>query len=173
MTRSVPASTRLELEREASGEALLLFVDITHPELGNETIRLVSDGVDYELDGNLYTRGGFDLQLLTDSDQPPSAKFTFSNVDRSATNMLADVDGPAEVRMRAISTEYFNTREDPRVVLDGVTVVAAYDAQRLYLTDITMDDVACAGTLRGYDYRQESWPSKIATEALCPGLFVI
>lgn len=173
MSRSVPASSREALEQESSGDVLLLFVEITHPELGEETIRIVSDGEDYVLDGKTYKAGGFTIDPLTDSDQPPSAKFSFSNVDRSATNMLADIIGPAEVRMRVISSEYFNTREVPRIVLDGVTVTPSYDAKRLFLTDITVDAVACNGTLRGYDYRQESWPSKIATESLCPGLFVM
>lgn len=173
MTRSVPATTRLELENEATGEALLLFVDITHPELGHETIRVVSDGVDYVLGGETYQAGGFEVETLTDSDQPPSARFFFANVDRSATNMLADVVGPAQVRVRIVSTEYFTKAGEPREPLAGVTVEPAYDAQHLYLTDITVDAVACSGTLRGYDYRQESWPARIATEALCPGLFVI
>jgi len=46
MARQISASLRKELEDQETGDAILVFITITHPDL-DEAIRVVSDTVDY------------------------------------------------------------------------------------------------------------------------------
>jgi hypothetical protein len=169
--RVIPLITREALERSSSGDALLIFVTVTHPDMP-DVIRLVTDGADYLRDGKTWHKSWFELDLLTDDETPPQARFRFPNVDRAAITMLAAVSNPAKVSFEVISAAWFDLTVEPRVVKPAVTVEAAYDARHLFLTDITADAVQVEGTLRSWDYRQESWPDMRATEALLPGVYV-
>lgn len=169
--RTIPVLNRKVLEQSSAGEAFLAFVTITHPQV-SYTIRLVLDGADYEIGGNTWHKSFFELELITDTEQPPSAKFRFPNVDRAAITMLQAVANPPRVAFDLISTAYFDLTAEPRTVKPDTTVEYLYRARGLFLTDITADSVQVEGTLRGHDYRQESWPDKRVTQTLLPGAFV-
>lgn len=171
MARVIPVIARQALEQSSSKDAVLVFVTITHPEMV-DIIRLVIDGVDYLIDDVTWHRSFFELDLLTDEDTPPQARFRFPNVNRVAINMLSRVATPARVQFDLISSAYFDLTADPRTVLPGMTPELIYSAKALFLVDITADEVQVEGTLRSWDIRVESWPDKRATEALTPGAFM-
>jgi len=168
--RVVPIVTRESLERSSSGDAMLIFVAVTHPDLP-DVIRLVTDGADY-MRAALWHKSWFELDLLADDERPPVARFRFPNVDRAAITMLARVSNPARVSFEVISSAWFDITAEPRTVKPGLTVEPAYEARHLYLTDISADQVQVEGTLRSWDYRQEAWPGLRATESLLPGVYV-
>ena len=168
--RAIPVSVRELLEQSHSDDALLFFVTITHPELTGD-IRLVIDGADYVIGGNTWHKSNFDLQLLNDSEGPPQATFRFPNVDRSATMMLRNVNGPARVIFDIYPASYFDLSADPRTVKNGVTLTSVYTAQELFLVNVAISSTEVSGNLKSWDYRQENWPDVLATETLLPGVW--
>lgn len=174
--RTIPVIARREHEKSSSPNADLIFVRITHPDT-TDVIRLVVDGVDYVMDdgaeiGATWHRGGFELDLLTDTEEPPKAEFRFPNVDWSAMGMLAKVNTPARVTFSVVTSAYFDLTKDPRTVKPGLTVEPSYRAAGLDLRDIAVDDVSVTGTLMSRDMRQEVWPNMRATKARLPGTHV-
>lgn len=170
MSRAISILSRRAFEAPQSEDAELFFVTVTHPEM-TDIVRLVVDGVDYVIDGETFHKSAFDLDLLTDSDKPPSAQFRFPNVDRTAVAKLRRVNGPCRVRFDVYSSAYFDLSVEPRVVKAGLILQAIYSAKSLFWTEITAADVMVEGRLRSWDYRQESWPNMRATKALLPGVY--
>lgn len=171
MARTVPVIAQRAHEKSSSPDADLVFVTITHPEMA-DTIRLVIDGADYVMDGATWSRSYFELDLVTDTEEPPRAQFSFPNVDRAAMNMLSRVNGPARVEFRIVSSAYFDLTVEPRTVKPGYTVENTYQAQCLDLRDVTADDATVSGTLASRDLRQEVYPNKRVTKALLPGAYM-
>lgn len=159
------------LEASNAAGLLLIFVTITHPETP-EVIRLVLDGEDFELDGELYHKSWFEMTLLPDTDQPPSASVKFPNVDRQKTNLIRNVVGAPRVAFDLYSSRFFDLTAKPRVVKPAAVPVAMYSAKSLYLTNVrvTMNDFSA--TLRSWDYRQEQWPEMRATHDRLPALYL-
>lgn len=168
--REIPILSQKLLEQSQSEHDELIFVAVTHPDLEG-TIRLVLDGADYLYEGGTWAKSAFELTMLTDGDQPPRAKFRFPNVDRVAINRFRRVAGPARVSFQVVTSAYFDLAVEPRTVKPGLTVEPAYRASALFLTEIAADDVMVEGTLRSWDYRQESWPDRRTTQALTPGVY--
>jgi len=136
-------------------------------------VRLVTDGADYVIDGDTYSRSWFELGMVTDSDQAPVAKFKFENINRKVMNMLAEVDGPAKVQFDVIPSSFFDLSTDPRTVLPTKTVTPIISAKSLYLINVNVDALSVSGTLRSKDYSQEAWPNIRATKELFPGVWEI
>lgn len=176
--RVIPVVSRRLLEQSSSSEPILVFVIITHPDI-SQPIRLVIDGDDYVINGDTFHKSYFELDLLTDGESPPQARFRFPNVDREAISRLRRVSSPCRVEFAILASSYFDLTASPRVVGDGLTVTweraptgsLMYRASSLWLTEVTADDVQVEGTLRSWDYRQESWPDKRVTQALLPGVY--
>jgi hypothetical protein len=171
MARSIPIASRRQFEDVSSDDACLLFVKISHHDLV-DPIRLVLDNADFVMDGETWNRSYFELELLTDDDKPPKAQFRFPNVDRQPINMLANVVDAPTVEFQLIPASYFDLTVEPRTVLPDVTVEPVYSAAALFLNDTSTTDVDVSGSLRGYDLRQESWPSLRATQDRLPGVFM-
>jgi len=171
MARSIPLITRQSLEDYCSAEALAFFVEIGHEDV-DESVRLVTDAVDYVMDGETWHKSWFEITLLTDTDKPPETKFSFPNVDRSKTMQMEGLNGPVTVNFWVISTAYFDRTADPRTVLAGETVVAAYQALHINLVNVRVTGASVQGTLRGLDIRSEIWPGLWVTQALFPGVYL-
>jgi hypothetical protein len=170
MPRSVPVIVRGELEQPSSGDRLIWFATITHPHV-NDPIRIVNDGADFVRDGVTWRKSGFQVNIVSDTDQPPRAEFAFPNVDREAVFKFRHVSGPPEVTLEWISSAYFDISVDPRVVKAGETVAAALTIAGVFLRGVTITAETCSGTLMRMDPSTEMWPNKIATEELLPGLY--
>lgn len=174
--RTIPVIARREHEKSSSPSADLIFVKITHPDT-TDVIRLVLDGVDYVMDDGIepdatWHKAGFELDLLTDTEEPPKAEFRFANVDWTAMGLLAKVSTPARVTFFVVTSAYFDLTKEPRTVKPGLTVEVTYRAAALDLRDITIDDASVTGTLMSRDLRQEVWPNMRATKRRLPGVHV-
>lgn len=177
--RVIPIIAQRAAERSSSGNPVLIFVTVSHPTI-ETPIRLVVDGADYEVNGVTFHRSFFELDLLTDTESPPRARFRFPNVDREAITRLRMVSGPCRVEFALLPASYFDLTADPRVVKSGLTVTWArakdggsliYKASALFLTEVTANQAQVEGTLRSWDYRQEQWPGKRSNQALLPGVY--
>lgn len=167
--RAIPLVTARALEGQSSGDPLILFVTVAHEKL-DAPIRLVLDESDYLRGGALYHRSAFELALLTDEDSPPVTRFTFPAIDRQALTRLAGVTEPATVSFEVLAASAFDLSKEPREERPGATAI--YSASNLFLTDVSVDAMACEGTLRSWDYRQEAWPNVRATMAIAPGAWL-
>ena len=170
MTRAIPIIARRELEKSGTSTLFLIMVTVTHPNI-TDVITLVLDDADYVYNGMTYYRSAFDLVLLSDTDEPPRARFGFPNVDRASVNRLREVVDPPRVKFEIVPSNYFDLNVEPRVAKAGVTPTAIYTAKSLFLTDIKTDSVRVEGTLRSWDYRQEQWPDKRVTKPLLPAIY--
>ena len=177
--RYTPLLNRETFELDASPHAVLAFITVTHPQMA-ETIRLVLDGVDYLVEGNLYKGTWLELGLLSDSDKPPQFTFRFPNVDRRSMNLLRSVISPPRLTLELTTSAYFDRSLDPRELRTDITTewsnnppngVLSYRARGLFITDTTSSSQEVEGTCRSWDYRQEEWPSLRAKESLLPGSY--
>lgn len=171
MSRVIPILSQKLMEASSSGDAILAFVTITHPNTP-DIVRLVVDAADFMIAGQTFYASYFELNLLTDTEAPPSAEFSFPNVDRRAITLMRLVNSPPRVQFDLYSSEYFNLENDPRDVKDGLTLEPVYSAKSLYLTRMKATPSTVSGTLRSWDYRQETWPDKRVSQALLPGAYV-
>lgn len=171
MVRSVPAEVLRELNRQESAELLLVFLDITHPEL-SDVVRVVSDPRDFMLDGNLYIGFRFDIRLLTDNESAPFAQLTIQNVDKRIPTALLDVNQPSRINIDVIAGSEFNLDESPCTESNGSgTAERVYRAPQLYLTEVEADAMQITARIVSWDYTQELWPGMMATKDRFPGLF--
>lgn len=166
--RSVPASVQASLENPESPDALIWFLTIEHPSLG-DPIRLVSDVFDYVVDGATYIGLPFDARPLNDSDQPPAAQLVVPNIDRRIGAALERVTDRAVVAAVARSTADFDLTVNPRTATGTPGTVYAFS--NFELSDVQCNAMALTGTVRLIDYAQEPWPWVSATADRFPGLF--
>lgn len=169
MTREISASLRQALELQESEEALIVFLTITHPSI-DPPIRVCSDTVDYVWDGETYIGFPFDCELLSDNDEPPTAKLSIQNVDRKIGEAVRLLDSAPRLRIDVLAASWFNESADPRVAL-GDTPVADYTADKLFLTNIEADALAVKADIVSWNYTQEVWPGIRATQDRLPGIF--
>ena len=168
MSRSLPQSVAVDLERSSAPDALIWFLTIRHGNL-RDPIRVVSDVFDYLVDGDLYTGILFDAQPLTDTDQAPAAQLRVPNVDRRIGQALQDATGRATVEAVARTTADFDLSLDPREPVG--TPATIYSFAHFDLVDVEVNAAEITGRLMLADYTQEPWPATRATADRCPGLF--
>lgn len=168
--RSISASLRRELDSQESGEALLVFMTITNPDV-NDIIRVVSDSVDYLWNGERYIGFWFDASLLSDDDAPPQAQIKVQNVDAKIGLALQAVTRPCRVQIDVVAASQFDQTVVPRVEIEAPAIVE-YSAKHLYLTNVDVNVMEVMGTLSSWNYSQRSWPGIRATKSRCPALFI-
>lgn len=166
--RNIPATVRAQIEREENDNALLVFIDIKHPDL-NEPIRVVGDPENFVLGGALYIGFDFRIELLSDNDTPPVARLSIQNVDRRIADTLLRTVNPPRIELQIVAASEFDVTVIPRTELG--TAQRVYRAQHLYLTDVSGDKLQVSGTLRSFDYTQKTWPALRATKARYPRLY--
>ena len=168
MPRSLTAPFRYSLERQETGEALIVFVTITHPDLP-AAIRVANDAVDYVCNGDTYIGFPFDISLISDGDKPPSARLTVQNVDRRLGEAVRDLASPPRLRIDLLAASDFDETADPRVPAAGEPS-AEYTAASLFLSNVR-GDAFLDGEITGWNYLQEVWPGIRATQNRLPGLY--
>lgn len=169
MTRVVPAGVRREIDRSESEDFFLVFLTIEHEELP-EPIRIVSDPVDFNLDGDLFTGFVFSVRPLTDSEGAPYAELAVQNVDQRIGGVLLNIQNPPRLKMEIVSGTEFDLSVEPRTTLSA-PAARTYVAEELYLVNVSIDTLQVKGRLRSWDYSQELWPGIMATQDRLPGLF--
>ena len=172
MPRNVTVSFRKEAEASFSDEVDLCFLTISHPTLA-DPIRVVWDTKDFVYGGNTFTGFPFDLQIMSDDENPPKAQLTIQNVDSRIGESIRNLSTPPRLKIELLSSLDFVTTVDPRVEQGGgspgATVV--YSADRLFLTNVRVDFLTVTGDIVGWDYLQRVWPGKRAMQSTLPGLF--
>lgn len=166
--RSIPSGVQREIERAYSSDHVLIFLRLSSPQL-DSTVDVVSDPKNHVYDGDTYVGFEFNITLLTDDDQPPTAQLQIQNVDRIIGETLRKVTEPIRAAITVIAGSEFNNSVDPRVELGTSAVM--YSATDLYLVDVEVTALTVTGSLRLWDYSQEQWPSLMSTEDRLPGLF--
>ena len=132
-------------------------------------IRVVNDPKDHTYGGETYTGFMFDIEILSDTDQPPRAQVSVQNVDRQIGEALRQTTDPIRCTITICPGSEFDQTVDPRTEIGTAAVV--YQATDLYLVDVEVDAMYVRGVLMLWDYSQEQWPSVMATQDRMPGLF--
>lgn len=166
--RVIDADVRAGLEAPETPDALLAFLTITHPGL-SDPIRVVSDVMDYEVDGLTFIGMPFDYQLLSDTEAAPQTQIRMQNVDRRIGLALRQIKERAKLRLDIRSSADFDLSQDPRV--ETATGAPIYAFDQYELVDISVDAAEITGRVMLRDYAQETWPGLRATQSRCPALF--
>lgn len=169
MARAIPLSLRRELERQETGEAALGFLEISHSSLA-ETIRVVSDGVDYVWRGETWIGFPYDMRMLTDTDEPPRAQLAVQDVDPRIGTSLRGLRGPARLKLDFVAASWFDQTVSPRVAIDDEPE-PFLTMDKLFLINVEGDGLQLSGDIVSWDYLQEIWPGVRAVQNLLPGLF--
>jgi len=169
MSRDIPDSIAADLRSQASPHALLGFLTITHRNL-SAPIRVVSDAIDYVVDGETFIGCPFEFQLLTDDEQHPTTQLRVQNVDRRIGEAIRTVTDRAVVQLEARSTADFDLSVIPRVEA-GTGSSVLYGFRHFDLVDVTVTPIEVTGTLMLRDYTQEPYPGLRATQTRCPALY--
>lgn len=168
MSRSDAIAQRMVLEAEQSPHALLAFLTITHPGL-DQPIRVVSDVMDYQVDGLLWSGRPFGHRLLSDGEGTARTQLVIQNVDRRIGATLRRATDRAKLRLEIRSSADFDLSVDPR--LEVVSNPPIYSFLDLYLINVQADALQIVGDVQGADYSAEPFPGIRATQDRFPGHF--
>lgn len=168
MPRNVTASFRRSAEANFADEVDLIFLTISHPTLATP-IRVVWDTVDYVKGSQTYTGFPFDISILSDDEQPPTAQLQIQNVDPRIGDTIQSLLTPPRLLIELAQSSDFNLAVTPRTEVGTATIV--YSADKLYLINVSVDVLNITGQIVGWDYQQRVWPAERATQANFPGLF--
>jgi hypothetical protein len=166
--RSIPTTFRASLEDPHNDDPPLVFLTLDHDDF-LQPLRFVWDVVDYVLAGETYLGFPFEISLLSDSADAPRGKITVQNVDREIGEAVRGLSGPPSVTIEIYAASDFDLSVAPRVALGTPALV--YRASHLYFRQVQVDVLTASGDLTSWDYVNQPWPSKFATQALLPGLF--
>ena len=142
---------------QETSEAFIVLIKIDHASLSSP-IRISSDGVDTISNGETFISFPFELELpISDPDQPPRAKLTIDNVDRSIVTAI-----------RSISTE---ATVDIDIVLASAPDVLEVSFSGFKLVNVDYDALTVSGDLSFEDFFAEPFPSRVFSPADFPGGF--
>lgn len=172
--RSISDDFRESIQQQESEVFPLIFVRIRHPAFSHE-LRFVKNGADIKLNSadstqQTYIGAEFDINVISDGENTPTAQFSAQNVDRILGQALLDTSDPARIDIEIYSSALFDETVIPHVPIDPDPQFE-YQSLYLWLTDVSIMGDFVSGTLKGWDYTQENYPSLSATEEVCPGLF--
>ena len=168
MTRDIGADIKAVIEAPDSVDALLAFLTITHPLLP-DPIRVVSDVIDYVVDGQTFKGLPFDFGILSDNEGPPMTELRVQNVDRQIGRALLALNDRAKVALEIRSSADFDLSLDPREELPGGSPL--YQFAEFDLIDVTVTASDISGRVMLRDFSQEPWPGRRCTQSRSPGLF--
>lgn len=166
--RAIPTTFRAALEDPFNDDPPLVFLTLDHADFA-VPIRVVWDVEDYTLSGDRYIGFPFEIVLPTDTDDAPRGRITIQNVDRSVGEAVRNLSGPPSVVIQIYMASDFDLSVVPRVAL-GIPQLC-YIASSLYFRNVTVDVISASGDLTSWDYVNQPWPSKFATQGLLPPLF--
>lgn len=143
------------LQARETADAALCLLTIYHPMM--ETFRFVRNTEDIVSRGDTYAACYFDLDILTDNDQPPRATLTFPNVDRIMGIALARIVGPPQITIEVVSSAHL---DEP-----------IYRAARLKLKNVNVDPLVLSGDLVRGDDGTETCGTIRMVPSRAPALF--
>lgn len=168
MARTLSGALKRLLLTQMTGAGIIAFLTIDHDNLA-EPIRVACDGVNYVRDGETFTGFPFKFGLLTDDENPPKAQIEIQNADRKIGDALRSLTSPARLTLELLSADEFDQTVKPRVALG--TPPIEYEASNLFLVNVSVNAMTITGDVVSWDYTQDSWPARRATQDRFPGLF--
>jgi hypothetical protein len=168
MPRTVSTTFRHSTQASFADDVDLIFATISHSELATP-IRVVNDTVDYSYNSFSWIGFPFDITILGDDESPPQAKIELQNVDQVIGQAVRDLSGAPRLKLELLSSADFNLDVRPRVPIGSPFV--QYIADRLYLSNVSVDVLTISAQIVGWDYLQRTWPGIRATQSRLPGLF--
>lgn len=181
--RTIPQSILNQFEGPTNSELLLIFAEISHPEL-SEIIRVVTEDVDgysrssngeiinYNYGGKLYYGFPFIFSTLTDDDRPPRAQLQIQNVDRRIGRAITQMQTTAGFRffIGALS-DWALTLDSNNARTPTGTPSIFYDAKYLELRNIRGDDMMISADINTIDVANEPCTAIRTTQDRTPGLY--
>jgi hypothetical protein len=168
MPRSISSGYRLSTHSVFSDDVDLIFLTISHDTL-LDPLRVVRDTKDYVYDGETWTGFPFEISILSDTDEAPSATLEIQNVDLIIGETIHNLMTPPRLKLELLSSDDFDLTVDPRVEIG--TPSPEYVADKLFLANVRLDALTVSGEIVGWDYVQRTWPGIRATQNRLPGLF--
>ena len=179
--RDLSSDVRESLNSEASPDALLTFVEITHPALTGP-IRVVDDvaaqdtqaGPDGLYPAYIWRGVGwygvmFGFEAANDDDRQPEARLVLPAINRTIAEALLALPDRAKVSVWVLTSADFDIASAPRVAVGEPVPLLQY--LNFDLTDVQGTATEASGRIMLRDYTQEPWPGIRATQSRCPGLF--
>lgn len=166
MPRVLTASFRRQLNAHDSSDVILLFAEISHPDLATP-IRVVSDTASYVWNANTWTGVMFDFQILSDDDNVPETRVIIPNIDATLGMSLVNLFKPPSVKLWILSSADFNLAVNPRTALAVPDI--EYYADGLFLADVVVDAMQVSARLITYDYSTEYPLNQRTTKDRAPG----
>lgn|SRR5262245_64860711 len=159
MPRTLTARTVREIALRESGEAYLLAVTISHPQIpGGGVLRIVNNTQPIVSRGMTFQPRGFYWTMPEDDDQAGGeAEFSFDNVDGATTQWLREITTPPEVIIEMIGAS-----------LPDIVEVEVRD---LKLRAITIDATRVSGKLTHEDVLNARFPADNYSPQEWPGIF--
>jgi Concanavalin A-like lectin/glucanases superfamily/Domain of unknown function (DUF1833) len=146
MTRNVTSAFRRTAESSFSDEVDLCFLTISHPTL-SEPIRVVWDTKDFVYDGNTFTGFPFDLEILSDDEQPPQARLVIQNVDPRIGDTIRALTSPPRLKIELLSSDDFDLTVDPRIETGNIDAVLLLHADGIDTSTTFTDSSDSAHTV--------------------------
>jgi len=168
--RNITLSFRQSAEANFADEVDLCFLTISHPTL-IDPIRIVWDTKDFIYGGKTFIGFPFDITILSDDEQPPQAKLTIQNVSPKIGDGLRSLRSPLRLKIELLSSSDFVMTNDPRTEVGSPTPTVVYSADKLFLTNVSVNVLEITATIQGWDYLQRVWPGQRAQQSNFPGLF--
>jgi len=165
--RTISADFRDDVESTNGGDVAVWFFTITHPDL-ETPLYFNSDIVDYVYGGNTFKGTGCGMPLLTDDENPPQAKFTVPNVDRIIGETVLAISDAPRFSIQVMARSDFDD-SNPRQPVGTPTI--EYEADYLYLRNVSCDAWQLTADIVSYDVTTEPWPKIRATPDYLPALF--
>ncbi len=167
MDRASALPFRSDLEDQASPNAILGFLTINHPAL-IVPVRVVSDVMDYVVNGNTYYGVVFGFRMLTDNQEAPRTTLVIENVSKKLGQALRAVKTKAETTLEVRSSSSFDLNVSPRTELNTDVM---YRMKHFYIANVSVSVSEITAEVTLEDFSGEPWPHIRATQDRLPGLF--
>ena len=167
MPRAMDDTLGNDLRRADSPHAILAFLTLDNEALA-DPIRIVSDPLDFVVDGDTFVGCPFEVSVVTDGESHPTAQLRVQNVTREVGDAVRAAVGRITADIAIRSTAGFDLSVVPRVETDGGLILSYAHFE---LVEVTVDDVQVSARLMMRDYSQEPWPAGRATKSRCPALY--
>ena len=134
-----------------------VLLDIEHDELTGP-LRFVNSRSDVISNGNTYHSFPFEIVLPdADGDTPQKASLRIDNISREVYAAIWALDPSPSV---VIS-----------IILSSHPDVIEYQTGRLFLNQVSADEMVLEGELTPMQYSRETWPGAVVNPARFPGLW--
>ena len=160
MSRQLSSNALASAFAQQTDEVWLVFVDITHPSLVDEPIRLVANEEDVTRNGQNYIAFPFEIVLsVDDGERLPGAQLRVANADRTIMKSVRETinKGSPEVTVA--------------VALASSPNVTEYGPMTLSLTNVSYDAFFVTGDLGGEDALSRRFPRDSFDNPNFPALF--